>query len=55
MLQSSISSDAMAPWFHEARWRECMQHASDVRAYADMAICLYMAILGCSGPEWMLE
>ena len=54
MVQSSIMPDAIAPWFHEMRWRQRMQHALDVHAYVDMAICLYSALVGGTGPEWML-
>ena len=54
MVQSSIKPDAIAPWFHEMRWRQRIQHASDVHAYVSMAICLYSALVGGNGPVWML-
>lgn len=54
MVQSSIKPDAIAPWFHEMRWRQRIQHASDVHAYVNMAICLYSALVGGNGPVWML-
>tara|TARA_B110000046_G_C12823524_1_gene326408 strand:- start:152 stop:595 length:444 start_codon:yes stop_codon:yes gene_type:complete len=54
MVQSSIKEGAIAPWFHEGRWRARMQHARDVPAFAEIVACLWSAIIGAHGPEWML-
>ena len=54
MLQSSIKLSEIAPWFDEVCWRERMQHASDVSAFADIVVCLWSAIVGGQGPQWMV-